>query len=103
MYSNIIRGLVTSEFVFVSQTEAEKKEKSSRKRTSSDMESNEGPSSSAKDILLKEYSELMETEMICSICSEFFIKSTTLNCGHSFCHYCIKSWKEQKAQCPICR
>ncbi|XP_077297459.1 uncharacterized protein LOC143919131 isoform X2 [Arctopsyche grandis] len=85
------------------ETEAEKKDKSSRKRSSSDMENNEGPSSSAKDILLKEYSELMETEMICSICSEFFIKSTTLNCGHSFCHYCIKSWKKQKPQCPICR
>lgn len=45
----------------------------------------------------------MEDEMQCSICSEMFIKATTLNCSHTFCKYCIEKWKKTENICPICR
>ncbi|CAG9820641.1 unnamed protein product [Phaedon cochleariae] len=45
----------------------------------------------------------MEDEMQCSICSEMFVKATTLNCAHTFCKFCIETWKKNKSECPICR
>lgn len=44
-----------------------------------------------------------EDHLLCSICTELFIKAVTLNCSHTFCKYCIYQWKEKKSQCPICR
>jgi E3 ubiquitin-protein ligase RNF8 len=32
-----------------------------------------------------------------------FSQATTLNCTHTFCHYCIVQWQKKKATCPICR
>ena len=26
-----------------------------------------------------------------------------MNCGHTFCHYCITQWRKKKANCPVCR
>lgn len=45
----------------------------------------------------------MENEMQCNICLEVFIKATTLNCAHTFCKYCIETWRTNKKKCPICR
>lgn len=45
----------------------------------------------------------MENELQCSICSELFIVSTTLNCAHTFCEYCISQWREIRDLCPVCR
>lgn len=42
-------------------------------------------------------------DLQCSVCSELFIKASTLNCAHSFCRYCINEWRRTKAICPICR
>ena len=41
--------------------------------------------------------------MLCSVCSEVFIDAKTINCGHTFCSYCIYRWKHQKSNCPVCR
>lgn len=45
----------------------------------------------------------MENELQCSICSELFIVSTTLNCAHTFCQYCIMEWRAIRDICPVCR
>ena len=47
--------------------------------------------------------DVAENELQCSICTELFIKAVTLNCSHTFCSYCIREWKKNKALCPICR
>lgn len=52
---------------------------------------------------LQNITDVMETELTCSICSEFFIQATTLNCSHSFCQYCILTWMNKKRECPVCR
>ncbi|XP_072032643.1 E3 ubiquitin-protein ligase rnf8-B-like isoform X1 [Amphiura filiformis] len=52
---------------------------------------------------LQNITDVMETELTCSICSEFFMQATTLNCSHSFCNYCILTWMNKKRECPVCR
>lgn len=47
--------------------------------------------------------DIMESELICSICTELFIEAITLNCSHTFCKTCIKLWKKQRKLCPVCR
>ncbi|XP_057669916.1 uncharacterized protein LOC130902102 isoform X1 [Diorhabda carinulata] len=42
-------------------------------------------------------------EFLCAICSELFVKATTLNCSHTFCKYCIETWRKKQNFCPICR
>ncbi|KAJ9578016.1 hypothetical protein L9F63_025123 [Diploptera punctata] len=57
----------------------------------------------AKQELLHNFGELMETELQCSICNELFVTATTLNCTHTFCKHCIELWKKKKKECPVCR
>ncbi|XP_063714732.1 keratin, type I cytoskeletal 9-like isoform X2 [Symsagittifera roscoffensis] len=55
---------------------------------------------------VKQCLEMLESELQCSICSELFINAVTLGCAHSFCEFCIDSWKRKPyshSQCPICR
>ncbi|PIO22886.1 hypothetical protein AB205_0146470 [Aquarana catesbeiana] len=35
----------------------------------------------------------------------FFLvhQAVTLSCAHSFCSFCIQSWRKRKDECPICR
>lgn len=47
--------------------------------------------------------EHVENELQCIICTELFVKATTLNCSHSFCKYCIEQWRNKNKNCPICR
>lgn len=47
--------------------------------------------------------DLLENELQCIICSEYFIEAVTLNCAHSFCSFCINEWMKRKVECPICR
>ncbi|GJQ75387.1 hypothetical protein Trydic_g23563 [Trypoxylus dichotomus] len=47
--------------------------------------------------------EQVENELQCIICTELFIKATTLNCSHSFCKHCITEWRKKNKKCPICR
>ncbi|XP_062614448.1 E3 ubiquitin-protein ligase RNF8-like [Saccostrea cucullata] len=57
----------------------------------------------ARQDILTNFSDLMETELQCSICNELFIQATSLNCSHSFCALCIAEWMKVKRECPICR
>ncbi|XP_013381504.1 E3 ubiquitin-protein ligase RNF8-like [Lingula anatina] len=57
----------------------------------------------AREDVLTNFADVMETELQCSICNELFIQATSLNCSHSFCAYCIGQWIEKKKECPICR
>lgn len=57
----------------------------------------------AKQAALDDFTNVMENELQCSICSELFIQATTLNCSHSFCAFCIHSWLKRKKECPNCR
>ena len=53
--------------------------------------------------MLDNFRELAETQLQCAVCSELFVEAVSVNCGHTFCHYCISQWKKKKANCPVCR
>lgn len=55
-----------------------------------------------KDEVVSQMTEVLESELQCSICSELFIEAVTLNCAHSFCQHCIGQWKNRKDKCPMC-
>ncbi|XP_045167081.2 E3 ubiquitin-protein ligase RNF8-like isoform X2 [Mercenaria mercenaria] len=57
----------------------------------------------AKEDVLSNFAELMETELQCSICNELFVRATSLNCSHAFCSLCINQWMKVKKECPQCR
>ncbi|XP_013780829.1 E3 ubiquitin-protein ligase rnf8-B-like [Limulus polyphemus] len=57
----------------------------------------------AKKDVQNQFSDLVENELMCSICSELFVEATTLQCSHTFCRSCIEEWKKKKKECPICR
>ncbi|KAM7283287.1 RING finger protein 141-like [Ixodes scapularis] len=46
---------------------------------------------------------IMENEMTCIICSELFVDAVMLQCGHTFCAYCIQNWRKQRDCCPFCQ
>jgi len=56
-----------------------------------------------KENVLGKVSDIMDEQLTCSICSELFVKATTLNCTHTFCHHCITSWNKRRKDCPVCR
>ncbi|OXA60083.1 uncharacterized protein LOC110844542 isoform X2 [Folsomia candida] len=51
----------------------------------------------------KDVVALLETEFSCVICCEIFLEPAVIDCGHTFCSYCINEWKKEKKECPICR
>jgi len=53
--------------------------------------------------MMDNFRELAETQLQCAVCSELFVEATSINCGHTFCHYCIHEWKKKKPNCPVCR
>ncbi|XP_028903551.1 E3 ubiquitin-protein ligase RNF8 [Ornithorhynchus anatinus] len=56
-----------------------------------------------KEEALNHFSDVLENELQCTICSDYFIEAVTLNCAHSFCSFCISEWMKRKEECPICR
>jgi len=56
-----------------------------------------------KENVLGKVSDIMDEQLTCSICSELFVKATTLSCAHTFCQHCIKSWNKRRKDCPVCR
>ncbi|KAM5286971.1 E3 ubiquitin-protein ligase RNF8 isoform 3-T6 [Hipposideros larvatus] len=56
-----------------------------------------------KEEISSHLNDVLENELQCIICSEYFIETVTLNCAHSFCSYCINEWMKRKIECPICR
>ncbi|CAK9795014.1 E3 ubiquitin-protein ligase rnf8 [Anthophora quadrimaculata] len=59
--------------------------------------------SEGKEGVLDKVNDIMDEQLTCSICSELFVKATTLNCTHTFCYHCINSWSKKKKECPVCR
>jgi len=57
----------------------------------------------SKRKILSSLEDTMEEELQCSICTELLIEATSLNCSHSFCAFCLKEWKKNKNECPVCR
>ncbi|KAL4135567.1 hypothetical protein QTP88_007167 [Uroleucon formosanum] len=51
------------------------------------------------DILLS----AIDSDLLCNICFEIFIKPTVLSCSHTFCESCIHTWTSRVVACPICR
>lgn len=51
----------------------------------------------------------LESNLHCSICTDYFIAPYTLDCGHTFCYNCILAWfeslvgQEKPKKCPTCR
>ena len=53
--------------------------------------------------MMDNFRELAETQLQCAVCNELFVEATSINCGHTFCHYCINEWRKKKPNCPVCR
>ncbi|KAL9957563.1 hypothetical protein ACROYT_G039206 [Oculina patagonica] len=53
----------------------------------------------------KEDDNLSEQDLQCSCCFELMVEPTTLNCGHSFCRFCLAQWwhASRHCTCPECR
>ncbi|XP_008590512.1 PREDICTED: putative tripartite motif-containing protein 75 [Galeopterus variegatus] len=48
----------------------------------------------------------LEAEAKCSICLDYLRDPVTIECGHNFCHFCIRqSWEnlQYSFPCPVCR
>ncbi|KAI9209045.1 uncharacterized protein BJ171DRAFT_577402 [Polychytrium aggregatum] len=43
--------------------------------------------------------------LVCAICLEIMVAPHTIECGHSFCFGCIRSWLQrgERKRCPTCR
>jgi len=66
-----------------------------------------GPSSGESGGLFQDmmdnFRELAESQLQCAVCNELFVESVSINCGHTFCGFCIEQWKKKKNNCPVCR
>lgn len=46
----------------------------------------------------------LHSELLCSICQDWLVHASTIECSHTFCWSCIDKWLWQKKfECPICR
>ncbi|KAI6170974.1 E3 ubiquitin-protein ligase rnf8-B-like [Aphelenchoides bicaudatus] len=41
--------------------------------------------------------------VICRICQERQINRVLINCGHTYCAFCITEWRQVSPTCPYCR
>ena len=46
---------------------------------------------------------MAESQLQCPVCSEVIVGATTINCGHTFCEFCLHEWQKKKSNCPLCR
>ncbi|KAL0985067.1 hypothetical protein UPYG_G00152470 [Umbra pygmaea] len=47
---------------------------------------------------------LLQEDLTCPVCKDFFRDPVLLRCTHSFCKGCLEqSWKSQAQRCPVCR
>jgi hypothetical protein len=47
--------------------------------------------------------ERLENCLKCPICVDIFHIPHTIQCGHTFCMSCLRSWLSQSKSCPTCR
>ena len=45
----------------------------------------------------------LKDEFTCPICLDYFIRASTLPCGHSFCNHCVLRSLRTTLTCPVCR
>ncbi|KAG6874048.1 hypothetical protein C0995_006905 [Termitomyces sp. Mi166 len=45
----------------------------------------------------------LDASLRCNICHELYDGPVSLNCGHSFCSYCVRVSLAIKQECPTCR
>ena len=45
----------------------------------------------------------IDESLICSICSGVFRSPHALDCGHTFCKFCIDGVLKKKKECPLCK
>lgn len=46
----------------------------------------------------------LHKDLLCSICRDWMVHASTIECSHSFCWSCIDMWLQQKKfECPVCR
>merc|ERR1712186_6752 len=53
----------------------------------------------SKNDTKNDFLQLVNSNLQCSICHELFAFSVTINCGHTFCDYCITTWQGKKNNC----
>lgn len=48
--------------------------------------------------------EDIQSELLCSICQDWVVHASTIECSHTFCWSCVDTWLLQKKfECPVCR
>ena len=48
--------------------------------------------------------KMLKYDISCSICLSQFVKPISMECGHSFCQFCILKYLLQyPKKCPMCR
>jgi len=55
------------------------------------------------DDMMSNFKDMLENELQCSICNEVYVFPQTVECGHTYCEHCIRSWMNKKMNCPECR
>ncbi|KAL4112371.1 hypothetical protein QTP88_016179 [Uroleucon formosanum] len=55
------------------------------------------------EILKTQINNLLENDFQCAICNEVVFRPTMVNCAHTFCEVCLKSWLSRSNLCPTCR
>ncbi|XP_039769323.1 E3 ubiquitin-protein ligase TRIM39-like [Ornithorhynchus anatinus] len=51
--------------------------------------------------------QLLQFEVTCPICEDYFLDPVSIFCGHNFCRKCINFWVDESSDelypCPVCR
>ncbi|KJP88261.1 hypothetical protein AK88_02042 [Plasmodium fragile] len=54
-------------------------------------------------LTVESFIQCLKRELTCPICLDYFYLPVTMNCGHTFCRYCIGHNKLNGKNCPLCR
>ncbi|XP_038608699.1 E3 ubiquitin-protein ligase TRIM39-like [Tachyglossus aculeatus] len=51
--------------------------------------------------------QLLQFEVTCPICEDYFLDPVSISCGHNFCQKCITFWVDESSEelypCPVCQ
>lgn len=52
----------------------------------------------------RKQSRAVHNELVCCICQDWLVHSSTIECSHTYCWSCIDTWlRRKKFECPVCR